>query len=454
MIALADAVVWTGAAPEGAVPEFFSAVCTDTRSLRPGSLFAALRGERFDGHSFAAAAMAAGAGAILAETGAALPPGVPALRVPDTAAALRALAAGWRRRVAPKVLGITGSAGKTTTKEFCAHLLEAAGPVARTLGNFNNAIGLPLSILAMPEDAKFGVFEIGTNHPGEIAPLAELMSPDAAAITNVGPVHIGNFGSEEAIADEKANLLRAVPPAGFCILERTGAHFEFLRAQCAAPVIVTSCNPAVPADFTVVEMDAASGRFTVRDAEAGEQMEMRAPRPGVHQIADALVAIAAARRLGGVPLGEIAARIGSAPNAKMRWELSERDGVRYVNDAYNANPLSMAKALETFADMPCRGRRIAVLGDMGELGEGAEERLHREVGRTVAKTAPGALLCVGPRAKWIGDGAIEAGFPASAVQCVPDAPAAAKALPSMTREGDLVLLKASRSVALERALPV
>ena len=453
MITLADAAAWMNAAPEGAVPDCFPAVCTDTRAMRPGALFAALRGERFDGHSFAAAAMAAGAGAILAESGATLPPGTPALRVPDTATALRALAAGWRRHVAPRVLGITGSAGKTTTKELCAHLLEGAGSVARTLGNFNNAIGLPLSILAMPEGTRFGVFEAGTNHPGEIAPLAAVMAPDAAVLTNVGPVHIGHFGSEEAIADEKANLLRAVPESGFCVLDKTGAHFQFLLAQCAAPAVTVSSDPAVPADFTAVESDAASGRFVLRDEASGEQLEMRAPRPGAHQIADALLAIAAAHRLGGVSLRGIADRLASAPNAKMRWELSERDGVHFVNDAYNANPLSMAKALETFATLPCAGRRIAVLGDMGELGEGAEEALHRGVGKTVAETALDALLCVGPRAKWIGDGAMAAGFPASAVQCVPDAPSAREALRALAREGDLVLLKASRSVALERALP-
>ena len=452
MFLLPDLVRWSGATPEGPLPDDFPSVSTDTRELPAGCLFVALRGERFDGHAFAAQAVAAGAGAVVADRAASLPPGLPALRVDDTERALRDLAAGWRAAVDPFVLGVTGSVGKTTVKELSARLLGALGPVARTRGNWNNALGLPKSILAMPEGTRYAVLEAGTNHPGEIAPLATLMRPCAAILTNVGPVHIGNFGSEERIADEKADLLRAVPPEGFAVLDATNPHFAYLRAQPRCRVLSVSADPAVAADYVAVSADPATGAFEAREAATGERRPLRAPQPGAHQIGNALLAVAAARTLG-AGWDTIAERLASAPSERMRWERLSRDGIDYVNDAYNANPVSMARSLETFAATPCRGRRIAVLGDMGELGE-AEEELHRRVGRAAAAARPAILLCVGPRAAWIADEAVRAGLPAAAVLRAPDAPAAREVLSGLARPGDLVLLKASRSMALERALPM
>lgn len=452
---LEEALLWTGAAPRGALPRSFASVCTDTRKLEPGCLFVALRGERFDGHSFAADAVAAGAGAVVAEAGADVPRDIPALVVEDSAAALRGLAAGWRGAVGAKILGVTGSAGKTTTKELSAHLLAAAGPVAKTPGNFNNSVGLPLSLLSMPAGTKFGVFEAGTNHPGEIAPLASLMRPDAAILTNVGPVHIGNFGSEERIAEEKAGLLAAVPPGGCCFLDACGAHFAYLSSRCAGRrVVAVSADPSRPADFTAESSDPETGEFRVVEAAGGATYALRAPRPGAHQICDALLAVAAARVFGGVSPEEIAARLASAPNAAMRWEISVKDGIKWTNDAYNANPLSMAAAITAFSAAE-RGaaRRVLVLGDMGELGDDREEALHRSVGASVAAAAPDLLFCVGAKAAWIGEGAVAAGFPGGRVLRVPDAPAAGELLAGTLRPGDAVLLKASRAVRLERAIP-
>ena len=451
MFTLPDLIAWSGAVPEGPVPETFPGLSTDTRDLPPGCLFLALRGERFDGHAFAAQAVAAGAGAVVANRDAALPPGLPVLRVADTAAALRDLAAGWRAKVDPFVLGVTGSVGKTTVKELSAQLLGALGPVAKTRGNWNNDLGLPKSILAMPEDTRFAVLESGTNHPGEIAPLAALMRPDAAILTNVGPVHIGNFGTEERIADEKANLLRAVPPEGFVVLDATNAHFDYLRRQPRARVIAVSPDPAVAADYVSVAADPATGAFTVRETATGDERALRAPQPGAHQIGNALLALAAARTLG-VGWDAVAERLASARGERMRWERVDRAGAVWINDAYNANPISMRRSLETVAATPCAGRRIAVLGDMGELGD-AEEALHRGIGAVAASLRPAALVCVGPRAAWIGDEAVRRGLPAAAVLRAPDAPAARTLLAGLVRPSDLVLLKASRSMALERALP-
>lgn len=451
---LPEALAWTGAAPEGVLPAAFPGVYTDTREAPEGRLFVAIRGPKFDGHRFAADAVAAGAGGVLAAADAQLPAGLPALRVPDTAAALRALAAGYRAKVDPFVLGVTGSAGKTTTKEIAAHLLGALGPAAKTRGNWNNDLGLPKSILAMPPDTRFAVLEAGTNHPGEIAPLAALMRPDAAIVTNVGPVHVGNFGSEAAIAREKGELPRAVPADGFVVLDAALPHFAELAAGVSATVVATSSDAtaAPDADYVARNVDLADGSFDLVDRVDGSVRRLATGLPGRHQVADALLAVAAARRLG-VGWDEIAARLRTVPRVALRWEESDRGGVHYVNDAYNANPAAMESALEAFARVKPGARHVAVLGDMGELGAAAEA-LHRRVGRAAAAGGVDVLVAVGPLSRALADEAVRAGFPASDVHLAPDAPAARDLLARLVVPGDAVLLKASRSMALERALPV
>ena len=450
---LDEARSWTGAAAEGPLPSRFPGVYTDTREAPEGRLFAALRGETFDGHAFAANAVAAGAAGVLAAADAALPPGLPALRVPDTAAALRALAAGYRAKVAPFVLGVTGSAGKTTTKEIAAHLLGALGPTARTRGNWNNDLGLPKSILAMPPDTRYAVLEAGTNHPGELAPLAALMRPDAAIVTNVGPVHVGNFGSEAAIAREKGALPRAVPASGFVVLDAALPHFAELREGVAARVVTTSSDAAAApdADYVAENPDLADGSFDLRTRAEGAVGRFATGLPGRHQIADALLALAAARELG-VSWDDIAARLLTVPRVALRWEESDRAGAHWVNDAYNANPDAMESALEAFARVRPGARHVAVLGDMGELGDAAEA-LHRRVGRAAAARGVDALVAVGPLSRALADEAVRAGLPASDVHLAEDALAARELLAKLVQPGDAVLVKASRAMGLERALP-
>ncbi len=450
---LAEALAWTGASPEGEPSAAFPGVYTDTREPPAGRLFVALRGERFDGHRFAADAVAAGAGGVLAAADAPLPPGLPALRVPDTAVALRALAAGYRAKVDPFVLGVTGSAGKTTTKEISAHLLGALGPTVRTRGNWNNDLGLPKSILAMPPDTRYAVLEAGTNHPGELAPLAALMRPDAAIVTNVGPVHIGNFGTEAAIAREKGELPRAVPAEGFVVLDAALPHFDELRDGVAARVVTTSSDAAAApdADFVARNIDLADGSFDLFDRADGSTRRLATGLPGRHQIADALLAVAAARQLG-VGWDEIAARLRSVPRVSLRWEESDRGGAHWINDAYNANPAAMESALEAFARVLPGARHVAVLGDMGELGEAAEA-LHRRVGRAAAARGVDVLVAVGPLSRALAEEARLAGLAATDIHLAPDALAARDLLARLVVPGDAVLVKASRSMGLERALP-
>ncbi|NLB68439.1 MAG: UDP-N-acetylmuramoyl-tripeptide--D-alanyl-D-alanine ligase, partial [Lentisphaerae bacterium] len=206
-------------------------VFTDTRTPLPGALFAAVRGPNFDGHNFVHDAISEGACAVLAEKSAGIPDDIPAVLVEDTLEALIALAAYWRSTVNPKIVGITGSVGKTTTKELTAHLLGSVGATAKTCGNWNNLLGLSKSLLAMPLKSDYGVFEIGSNHPGEIGALAELMEPDCAIVTNVAPSHIEFFSDETAIADEKADLIRAVPESGFVVLDACSPFFSYMVEQ-------------------------------------------------------------------------------------------------------------------------------------------------------------------------------------------------------------------------------
>lgn len=441
-----EAVEWTGGVWRGGDSATrIEGVFTDSRKPVPGALYIAIKGGRFDGHDFACAAMDGGACAVMANVSAGIPDDIPALLVGDTETALTALAAGWRAKVDPKVVGITGSVGKTTVKELTSHLLGAAGKTAKTLGNWNNSLGLPQSILAMDGDSKFGVFEIGMNHSGELSPLARLMQPDCAVVTNVGPVHIEFFDSEEAIADEKAELLRAVPENGFAVLDADSPHFAYLARQARCRVV--SVSLVAEFEFKAESYEAGDGQFTVREAATGESHAIDCGLPGAHQVVNALEAIAVARQFG-IGWGEIAARFLTAPRAKMRWEKTERDGVVWINDAYNANPVSMSKSVETFTQMKISGRKIAVLGDMFELGAD-EEALHRRIGGVVAESGVDILIAVGKRAKWIADSARKSGMDAAAIFPAANVAEAKEVLGDSARAGDAVLIKASRGMALE-----
>ncbi len=445
-----EAAQWTGGTWQGPHPATIAGVYTDTRTTVPGAMFIAIRGENFDGHTFAAQAIEAGACAVLVDVGANVPSDLPALCVPDTQKALYDLAAGWRNKVNPRIVGVTGSAGKTTVKEWTAHLLSAAGKTARTYGNWNNDLGLPKSILTMPGDAEFGVFEAGTNHPGEIRHLAQLMKPDCVIITNVGPVHIEFFGSESAIADEKAELLRALPADGVAVLDADSPHFTYLAQQ--APCRVVSVSLKRDSDFRAVRYDADAGWFTVQDRATGETHEIFTGQPGVHQVVNALEALAMAREFG-VSWETITAQLAAVPRMSMRWERIERDGVVWINDTYNANPLSMVKSVETFAALDSGGgKKLAILGDMFELGD-YEEAMHREIGRLVASLPIDSLLAVGEMSsKWMAGAALEAGMKPENVFQAFDSTAAQKVALTLLKPGIFVLLKASHGMALERIL--
>ena len=307
----------------------------DSREVKPGMGFVALKGERADGHAFIPQALSAGAAEIV-----------------DGLDALQEKARRRRRALKAKVIGLTGSAGKTTTKELLKAFLSTVGRTYATEGNFNNHIGLPLTILNCPDDADFLVLEMGTNHPGEIAALCEIAAPDAGLITNVGTAHLEFFKSQDGIAEEKGTLFAAAKE--FCVVSADNVRLDALRARCGdAECIVVDPRPA------------------------WLEKALAPVLPGAHNVSNAALAFTAAERLGATREGVISALAGFAlPGA--RWRRVEKWGATFIDDTYNANPDSMIAALDAFAATPCDGRRIAVLGDMFELGPGALE-LHRKV---------------------------------------------------------------------------
>lgn len=444
------AAAWTGGVWQGVLPDKIAGVFTDTRTPKPGALFVALQGPRFDGHAYAEQACAVGACAVMADEGTDLTGGFPVLRVADTHSGLAALAAGWRAHVAPRVIGITGSAGKTTVKEWTAHLLSAVGSTMRTPGNWNNDLGLPKSMLTIPEGTVFAVLEAGTNHPGEIRERAALMQPDYAIVTNIGASHIGFFGTEAAIADEKADLLRCLPADGLAVLNADSPYFSTLASQVPCRLVTVSLTDE--ADYRAMKMDAVAGVFTVLERGTGERCTITLSQPGRHQIANALQALAMARYVG-LSWETIADRFASLPHMHMRWEQIEREGIVWINDAYNANPLSMASALETFGAVDSAGGiKLAVLGDMFELGRD-EQQFHEEVGRIAARCGVDRLLAVGERAStWLADAAVDAGLKDAYVYRAVDIESARKCIAGLLVPGMHVLLKASQGMALQRIL--
>jgi UDP-N-acetylmuramoyl-tripeptide--D-alanyl-D-alanine ligase len=440
-----DLSAWSGGTWAGGAPPPIRGICADTRTLRAGELYVALRGPNFDGHTFIEEAFLRGAAAVMAEA-AAKSVREPVLRVPCTRAALAALAAGYRRTLDARLIGVTGSVGKTTVKEMTADLLASAAPTARTRGNWNNDIGLPLSLLAIEPSDRYGVLEVGSNHPGEIAALCECLRPQWGIITAIGPGHLEFFGSVEAIAREKAALLKSLPAAGLAFLSRDDAWFDGLLA--ASPCEVVTVSLDAEADYRARPDPAEGSRFVVEERTTGQRAEMKVPLPGRYMVANALWAVAVGRRCG-LSWEAIRESLDRYRPLPMRWSRVVLCGVEFVNDAYNANPVSMHAALEAFAKMGVAGRRWLVLGGMLELGA-AECELHRQLGRAVVAGPWAGLLHVGPRGAWIAEGARDGGMSADRLFDCPDTTSAAGLLKKLARPGDAVLLKASRTEGLEK----
>lgn len=442
---------WCGGAWDGGLPGRLAGVTADSRSVGRDFLFVALPGARADGHDFVGEAFRRGAAGAVVKSDYAAGAG-PLLRTADPLCALQSMAAGYRRAQAIRIVGVTGSAGKTTVKEMTADVLSVSQPVARTRGNWNNAIGLPLSLLNMPPESRAGVFEAGINHPGEMEELCRILAPDWGVVTNVGPVHLEFFKSEAAIARAKAGLLRALPPDGLAVLRADAPWYKVLRDAAPCPVTAVALAPdqaADPPDFYARMEPDGMAAFGERASEM--VWRIRPPLPGRHNLANMLLA-AAVGRAWGIGWPGIVHALESYQPPPMRWDVRVWRNVTLINDAYNANPMSMVEALLTYRGLP-GGRKWLVLGGMLELGDAAAA-MHRDLGRQVAGGGWQGLITVGELATLIADGAESCGMPPKRISRCAGPLEAAAFLAQSARPGDMVLLKGSRGIGLENVLRV
>jgi UDP-N-acetylmuramoyl-tripeptide--D-alanyl-D-alanine ligase len=420
-----------------------SGVSTDTRKLPSASAFFALRGDNFNGDQFAAQALEAGASvAVVHEWNGEVAEDKAVIVVPKTLLALQRLACWWRKQLDLPVVGITGSNGKTSTKDFTAAVLSKRFKVSATQGNFNNHIGVPLTVLATTEQHTAAVWEMGMNHAGEIAPLCEISRPKHGIITNIGTAHIEFLGSREAIAEEKGMLARALPADGTLYLPATCDFHDYLRQRTRAAIIsVGNGRGLVRAENLRFEGDRTLFDLVIDGEDA---VRVHLPVPGRHMVTNALLAAAVGWKLGVSP-AEIAEGLAESRVTGGRLANYEYEGITVIDDTYNANPESMAAAIETLAEMPVAqgSSRFIVLGRMGELGAHAAAA-HLQTGALASERGL-KVVAVGEGSEGIARGAKDAPH-------FPDLAEAAQWLKTEVNSGDVVLFKGSRTAAVERVM--
>jgi UDP-N-acetylmuramoyl-tripeptide--D-alanyl-D-alanine ligase len=447
-----DAAGWTGASLVRGDPGCaFASVSIDTRTLAPGALFVAVRGERHDAHDFLARACAAGAAGLLVERAEAAPAeaDVALLAVPDTTRALGALAAGHRAGFGGPVVAITGSNGKTTTKEMCAAILRELGPCLATEGNLNNQFGLPLTLLRREAEHRALVVELGMNHRGEIAPLAAIANATVGVVTTIGTAHIEFLGSREAIAEEKGDLTASIRADGVAVLPGDDPLARAQAKRCRARVVFFGRGDDCQVRAADVRGDGDG--FAFRALTPRGEVRLRAAGLGAPTVTNALAATAACLAAG-ASLEQIAAGLAQYAPAKGRMQrVTLASGALAIDDTYNANPQSMEAALDSLARLRGAGRAFAVLGDMGELGAHAEAG-HRQIGARAGELRVDALYALGAHAALVCEAARRAGLDAGRAHVAASHDEIARALLAELRAGDVVLVKGSRSMRMERVI--
>ena len=428
----------------------------DSREVQPGAVFVAFVGEHVDGHAFVLEALRAGARAIVVTrddeaTRHAIEQSrrgeVALVSVEDATVAIERLGAWHRTRLLCPVIGITGSTGKTTTKDFLRSVLATRMKTVATSGNRNNELGVPLTVMDAGADTEALIVEMAMRGPGQIAQLCTIARPTAGLVTNVGISHVEALGTEEAIASAKGELAGAIPDTGRVFLNGDDAWSDALAAGAAAAVTFYGLGPTADVradDVTVSEDGAPAFRLIAEQGEA----EVRLPIPGRHNVYNALAAAAVGLYLE-LSLEDVVAGLETTSVSKWRMESFESaSGINVINDAYNANPTSMRAALSALGDVPTQGKRVAVLGDMAELGS-LTELAHFQLGEEIPDSAADILVTVGERAKRIADGALAAGMDSGAVRPCVAASEASEVLDDLLEPGDTVLIKASRVMGLE-----
>jgi len=420
---------------------------TDSRTIKRAELFVALRGENFDGHNFVESTAVAGAAGAIVDSNwkGNVPENFALIRAKDTLQAYQQLAANYRKSLKLDVVAITGSNGKTSTKDFAAAVLARRFRVTKTQGNFNNHVGLPQTILEATAQDEVAVWEIGMNHPGEVAALARIAAPDVGIITNIGVAHIEFMGSRERIAEEKSALAEAIGADGTVILNADDPFTTGIAARTRAKVILAGTT-AGTIRASEVNQTGSGTDFTI--LEDAHRCRGQLSVPGLHMVQNALLAVAVGRVFG-LSLEECAAGLAAAPLTKARLQVKEVRGVQFLDDSYNANPDSMKAALRTLVELDADGQRIAVLGEMRELGD-ESERGHREVGETAAALKVDCLIAIGNVAGIIADAAKQAGLEKSST--VTSTAEAAELLTDLAAPGDLVLIKGSRLARTEQVI--
>ncbi|AIQ54184.1 UDP-N-acetylmuramoyl-tripeptide--D-alanyl-D-alanine ligase [Paenibacillus sp. FSL R7-0331] len=431
-----------------------SGVVTDSRKITAGCLFVPLAGDQFDGHNYSAAALASGAAATLWQKDKGAAPEGAVILVEDTLAALQRLAAAYLSETASQVVGITGSNGKTTTKDMVAALLEGQYKVHKTQGNFNNHIGLPLTVLSMNEDTEIAILEMGMSSRGEIALLASLASPDIAVITNIGESHLLQLGSRKEIARAKLEIAEGLKPGGLLIYNGDEPLLAEVMAEpsfhAPAGLKTLRFGFAEDNDAYPTGMMTHTNGMTFTTVYLTEERAFSLPLPGRHNVSNALAALAVARHFG-ITETNIEEGLKRLKLTGMRIEvMMTASGLTLLNDAYNASPTSMKAAIDVLQSMKTGGKRIAVLGDMLELGP-HEAEFHREIGEYLDPELTDMVLTYGPLSALLAEEAVKS-FGPERVFAFTDKEELSAVLNSTCSSKDIVLFKASRGMRLEEAL--
>jgi UDP-N-acetylmuramoyl-tripeptide--D-alanyl-D-alanine ligase len=422
-------------------------VCTDSRRVQEGDVFFALTGERFDGHDFLGDVVNKATGVVVAPGRARVETGSCAvITVPDPRRALGRLAAEYRQDFELPIVAVGGSNGKTTTKELIGAVLRQKLTTLWSEASFNNDIGVPLTLLKLEKAHRAAVLEVGTNHPGELEPLVRIIEPAYGVITSIGREHLEFFGDLAGVAREEGWLGEVLPAGGKLFIHAGAEWIQSISRRTRAPVVTIGESPDNDWRARDLRPDKLGLSFRVEGPSAQYSGEYRVNLLGRHQAVNALMAIALGAELA-LSSSEIERGLRECKPARMRLQVWEVNGVRVLDDAYNANADSMLAALRTLQDMPCRGRRLAVLGDMAELGTHSEAA-HEEVGRHAAELGVGQLFAVGKMAPIMARAARDAGL--ARVLEFADVETAAAAVKQFVRDGDVLLLKASRATRLER----
>jgi len=432
----------------GAVDTPLYRVSTDSRRVRAGDLFVALAGENFDGHDYVVESGQNGAAAALVEKGRGRQPatGLPLVVVADTRLALGKLASRYRRDFNLPIVIVGGSNGKTTTKELIASVVRQRFKTLASEASFNNDIGVPLTLLSLEEAHQIGVLEVGTNHPGELAPLVRMIQPQLGVVTTIGREHLEFFGNLAAVAQEEGWLAELLPAKGKLFIGGDGDWCDTVVQRTRASIIRLGTAETNDWRATAIRVDGLGTTFELKSPIPSLNGRYRINLLGRHQAVNALFALAVGAELG-LSREELEKGLADCHPPKMRLQLWETNGVQVLDDSYNANADSMNAAIQTLYDFPCAGRRIAVLGDMAELGEFGPDA-HAEIGRRAAQLGVDHLFAVGRMAPVVAGAARGAGL-AGATE-FGDIETAGLAVKEFVRSGDVILLKASRATRLER----